>query len=170
MMNEIKENNVVEIDYTLKNDNGDIIDSSDGVGSLSFIMGKKNIIPGLEAEIAKKVVGDSFHVTVLPKDAYGERNESMVQSVPRAQFGDDADKIQLGSQFQVQDQSGQPLLVQVVDLKDDEIVLDANHPMAGETLHFEVKILSTRDATSKELEKGYFGPQKSECDPKGGCC
>lgn len=169
-MNEIKDNNVVEIDYTLKNDNGDIIDSSDGVGSLSFIMGKKNIIPGLEAEIAKKVVGDSFNVTVLPKDAYGERNDSMVQSVPRAQFGDDADKIQLGSQFQVQDQSGQPLLVQVVDLKDDEIVLDANHPMAGETLHFEVKILSTREATSEELEKGYLEPEKSECDPNGGCC
>ena len=169
-MSEILENHVVEIDYQLKNTEGQIIDSSERVGPLSFIMGKQNIIPGLEAEIAKRNIGDSFNVSINPEDAYGQRNEAMIQSVPKAQFGDDADKIQLGSQFQVQDQNGQPLLVQVIDIKDDEIVLDANHPMAGETLHFDVTILSAREATKEELEQGYLTPEKSECDPNGGCC
>ena len=169
-MSEIKTNQVVEMDYTLKNTNGEVIDSSEGIGPLSFIMGKQNIIPGLEAEIAKKNVGDSFNVVVGPDDAYGPRNEAMIQAVPKAQFGDNADQIQIGSQFQVQDQNGQPLVVQVIELRDDEIVLDANHPMAGQTLHFDVKILSTRDATPEELERGYLEPEKSECDPNGGCC
>lgn len=169
-MNTINENAVVEIGYVLKNGESEIVDSSKDSGPLSFIMGKKNIIPGLESEIATKSVGDSFKITVEPKDAYGERIEAMVQSVPKAQFGDDADKVQLGSQFQVEDKNGQPLVVQVIEIKNDVIVLDANHPLAGETLHFDVTILSTREATSEELEKGYLVPEKSECDPNGGCC
>ena len=169
-MSTINENSVVEIDYILKNDQGEVVDSSEGTGPLSFIMGKKNIIPGLESEIATKSVGDSFKVIIEPKDAYGDRLDAMVQSVPKAQFGEDADKVQLGSQFQVEDKNGQPLVVQVVEIKDDVIVLDANHPMAGETLHFDVTILGTREATNEELERGYIVPEKSECDPNGGCC
>ena len=94
----------------------------------------------------------------------------MIHSVPKSQFGDDAEAIQLGSQFQVQDKSGQPLIVQVVEIKSDVIVLDANHPLAGETLHFEVTILGTREATNEELERGYLVSEKSECHPNGGCC
>ena len=169
-MAEIKNNQVVEMDYTLKNTNGDIIDSSEGVGPLSFIMGKQNIIPGLEAEIAKKSVGDEFSVVISPEDAYGPRNEAMIQAVPKEQFGEDADNVQLGSHFHVQDQNGQPLVVEVIEIRENEIVLDGNHPMAGETLHFDVKILSTREATEEELERGHLGHDHSGCDHDGGCC
>ena len=169
-MSTINSNSVVEIDYTLKNNSGDVVDSSESAGPLSFIMGKENIISGLEVEISKKSVGDFFSVTVLPENAYGSRNEAMVQTVPKSQFGDDVDSLQIGSQLQVQTHDGEPMIVQVTEIRENEIILDANHPMAGETLHFDVKILSSREATSEELDRGYLIPEKSECDPNGGCC
>ena len=100
-MNTVKNDSVVEIDYTLKNVNGDVIDSSEEMGPLAFIMGKKNIIPGLEAEIAGKNVGDSFNVTIKPDDAYGQRDERMIQSVPKSEFGENAEKVEIGHQFQI---------------------------------------------------------------------
>ena len=133
-------------------------------------MGKKNIIPGLENEIAGKSVGDSFNVTIAAEDAYGLRDEKMIQSVAKSEFGENADKVEVGHQFQIQNQNGEPMIVRVIEVKESEIVLDANHPMAGETLHFDVKIVSTREATEKELERGELVEDKGECDPDGGCC
>ena len=133
-------------------------------------MGKKNIIPGLELEIKGKKIGETFNVTIQPEDAYGVRNESMVQSVPKSQFGEDANKVEVGHQFQVQDQNDQLMLVKVIEIKGDEIVLDANHPMAGKILHFEVEILSVRDATSEELKRGHLREESSCCDTESNCC
>ncbi len=169
-MSVVKNDNVVEIDYTLKNENGDVVDSSDGMEPLAFIMGKKNIIPGLESEIAGKSVGDSFNVTIAPEEAYGLRDEKMIQSVSKSEFGENADKVEVGHQFQIENQSGEPMIVRVVEVKDSEIVLDANHPMAGETLHFDVKIVSTREATQEELERGELVEDEGGCDPDGNCC
>lgn len=169
-MTSIKNDHAVEINYTLKDDNGEIIDSSKEIGPLALIMGKKNIIPGLELEIKGKKIGDTFNVTIQPEDAYGVRNESMVQSVPKSQFGEDANKVEVGHQFQVQDQNDQLMLVKVIKIKGDEIVLDANHPMAGKTLHFEVEILSVRDATLEELKRGHLREESSCCDTESSCC
>lgn len=169
-MSSIKNNDVVEIDYTLKNDKGEIIDSSEGLAPLGFIMGKQNIIPGLESEIAKKMVGDSFNVSIKPEDAYGMRSENMVQTVAKSEFGENADQVEVGHQFHIQNQHGEPMIVQVIEVTDNTVVLDGNHPMAGETLHFDVKILSTREATKEELERGHLMDEAGECDPNGGCC
>ena len=159
-MSLVENNHVVEINYTLKNSNGDVVDSSKEEGPLAFIMGKKNIIPGLEAEILGKNVGDSFNATILPEDAYGAINESMIQSVPKSEFGENADQVQVGSQFQVQNENGEAMIVRAIEIKESEIVLDANHPMAGETLHFEVQIMSARSATEEELSLGYLSEKK----------
>mgnify|MGYP001490530088 CR=1 FL=1 len=169
-MNKITDKSVVEIDYILKNSQGNVIDTSEGEKPLSFIMGRKNIIPGLEAEISKKNIGDSFSVVISPKDAYGMRDETLVHAVPKSQFGDDVDQVQLGSQLEVETQDGEPMIVQVTELTENEIVLDGNHPMAGETLHFDIKVLGSREATNEELDRGFLVEEESKCDPQGGCC
>ena len=170
-MTNIQTDQVVEIEYTLKGDNGEVIDSSKEMGPLAFIQGKKNIIPGLESEMEGKKLGDSFNVSIDPENAYGARNESMIQSVPKDQFGENAEKVQIGDRFQVQDQDEQLMVVQVIEIKENEIVLDANHPMAGKTLHFDVEIVSVRNATEEELKRGHLTEEESSCcDTNDSCC
>jgi FKBP-type peptidyl-prolyl cis-trans isomerase SlyD len=170
-MTSIQNDHVVEINYTLKGDNGEVIDTSEEMGPLAFIQGKNNIIPGLESEIEGKKLGDTFNVKIEPEQAYGERNESMIQSVPKSQFGENADKVKVGDKFQVQTEE-HPMVVKVIEVKENEVTLDANHPMAGLTLHFDVEIISVRDATEDELTQGYLADEITEgdCDPDGGCC
>ena len=166
----IAENHVVEMNYKLTSTDGEMLDSSEGKGPLAFIMGHQNIIPGLEKGMAGKSVGDKFKVSVAPEEAYGMRDDRMVQSVPKEHFGADAEKIEIGSQIQVQDQSGQVMIVTAVEIKEQEIVLDGNHPLAGETLHFDVEIVNVRDASEEEVAQGQVKAKSSECDPNGGCC
>jgi FKBP-type peptidyl-prolyl cis-trans isomerase SlyD len=174
----IADGHVVEIEYTLKNDAGEIIDASEGHGPLAYIHGKQNIVPGLEKEITGKVIGDKFSVVVVPEEGYGVRNEQMVQSVPKAQFGADVDQIQVGMQFQVEDMNGQLLLVTAVEIQDDAIVLDGNHPLAGQNLNFDIEVVSMRDATEEELAHGHLhggagccgGTSEECCDDDGGSC
>jgi FKBP-type peptidyl-prolyl cis-trans isomerase SlyD len=169
-MDTVQSNNVVDIEYTLKGSDGELIDSSKGLGPLSFIQGKKNIIPGLEAEMEGKKLGDSFQISVTPDLAYGNRDETLVQSVPKVQFGESTEKVKVGDQVQVKSQNGEPMVVMAREINDDSIVLDANHPLAGMTLHFDVEVVGIRAATSEELDRGYLQEEKSECDPNGGCC
>ena len=169
-MNEVQTNNVVDIEYTLTDSNGELLDSSKERGPLSYIQGKANIIPGLESEMEGKKIGDSFKVTVAPEKAYGNRDESLVQSVPKAQFGEDAEKVKAGDQVQVQTQDGSPMFVMATEVNDTEIILDANHPLAGMTLNFDVEVVAIREATSEELELGYIQEKQSSCEPDGGCC
>ena len=169
-MNEIQNNNVVDIEYTLTDPNGELLDTSKERGPLTYIQGKANIIPGLESEMVGKKLGDSFKVTVTPENAYGNRDEALIQSVPKAQFGEDAEKVNVGDQVQVQAQDGSPMYVMAVEVNDNEIVLDANHPLAGMTLNFDVEVVGIREATKEELELGYVQEKESSCDPDGGCC
>lgn len=155
-MTSIADNHVVDFKYTVKNQSGEIIDSSDNAGPLSYIHGQNKMIPGLEREISGKKIGDIFQVTVKPEDAYGHHDEAMTQAIPKSEFGPDVDKIQVGSQLQVQDQDGQARVVVATEIRDDAIVLDANHPLAGQTLHFDVEIVGVRQATSEELAEGQI--------------
>lgn len=166
----ISDGHVVEMNYVLTSTDGQTLDSSEGKAPLAFIIGKQNIIPGLEKEIVGKSQGDSFSVTVAPEEAYGERNEAMVQSVPKSEFGTDIDQIEVGTQFQLQDQSGRGLIATAVEIKEEEIVLDANHPLAGETLNFAVEIVGVRSASDEELSAGRVAAEESCCDSNSGCC
>jgi FKBP-type peptidyl-prolyl cis-trans isomerase SlyD len=154
---QIANNKVVSIHYKLTNDAGDILDSSEGQEPLAYLHGLGNIIPGLENALSGRALGDKFSVTVAPADGYGERDNEMVQSVPKSAF-QGVDQILPGMQFQAQSPEGMQL-VTVIDVDGDEVILDGNHPMAGITLTFDVEVTEIRDATAEELEHGHVhGP------------
>jgi FKBP-type peptidyl-prolyl cis-trans isomerase SlyD len=152
---------VVSIHYTLRDDDGDVVDSSSGGEPLEYLHGAGNIVPGLEAAMAGKQVGESFQVTVAPADGYGEVVGDP-RAVPRSAFPADAE-LEPGSQFFVRGPDGDPLPVWVVGVDGDEVLLDANHPLAGENLHFEIEVVGVRVATEEELEHGHpHGPDGHE--------
>lgn len=154
---QITANKVVTIDYTLTDEQGQIIDSSQGRDPLAYLHGFNNIIPGLEDALEGRKSGDSLNVVVAPADAYGERNEALVQKVSRALF-EDANGLEVGMRFQSISEQGVHL-VTVVEVTDDTVTVDANHPLAGLTLNFDVTVVDVRDATDEELEHGHVhGP------------
>jgi FKBP-type peptidyl-prolyl cis-trans isomerase SlyD len=154
---QITNQKVVSIHYTLTNVDGDIIDSSEGHEPLAYLHGFGNIIPGLENALAGRAAGERFTVSIAPDEGYGERDDAMVQSVPRSAF-QGVDEIRPGMQFQAQSPEGMQL-VTVLGVEADEVILDGNHPMAGLTLNFAVEITDVRDATREELEHGHVhGP------------
>ena len=147
-MDTIVDGSVVEMHYSLTNDKDELIDTSKERGPLAYTQGQMQIVPGLEKEMAGKKVGDKFKVVVSPEEGYGLKDESMIQAVSKEQFGEEANNIQTGMQFEVSCQNGQRLIVTAVEITENEIVLDGNHPLAGETLHFDIEVV-TISATEK---------------------
>ena len=145
---------IVSIHYTLTNNNGDVIDTSKDDAPLSYLHGAGNIVPGLEAALLGKTVGESLQVTVQPEDAYGERQDEMIQTVPREMF-QGVEDIQPGMQFQADAPDGSVQMIVVSAVADDEITVDANHPLAGEILNFDVSIEAVREPTAEELDHGH---------------
>lgn len=150
---EIAKEKVVSIDYTLKDEEGNVLDTSQGKGPLAYLHGAGNIIPGLENALEGKSAGESLNVKLSPADAYGEHVPELVQDVPRENFPPDAE-IKAGMQFQAQTPEG-PRLITVVETKDNEITIDANHPLSGKSLNFDVNVIEVRDATAEEVEHGH---------------
>ena len=154
---QIGKDKVVAIDYTLTDPQGQVLDTSRGRGPLSYLHGTGNIIRGLEQALEGRGTGDTLQVQIPPEQAYGEKDPAMVQAVPRAAFRGITD-IKPGMQFQAQHRGGQQV-VTVVGVSDEEVTVDANHPLAGMTLNFDVNIVSVRDATAEELQHGHaHGP------------
>ena len=157
----ITKNSVVAIDYTLTGDDSKVIDTSNGRRPLEYMHGQGNIIPGLESALEGKGEGQSLEVSIAPKDGYGEYNPKLVQQVPRANFGS-IDKIEIGMQFQARTPQGVHV-VRVVNVDPQSVTVDANHPLAGKTLHFDVKVVSVCDARPEELEHQHV------CNEGGNC-
>ncbi|MDC9724504.1 MAG: peptidylprolyl isomerase [Gammaproteobacteria bacterium] len=149
----IAENAVVVIDYTLTDNEGEVIDSSEGAGPLAYLHGMGNIITGLETALLGKEAGDEVKASIEPANAYGERHEDMKQDVPKELFGG-IDKIEVGMQFQSETDDG-PVMVTVVAIGDEMITVDGNHPLAGVHLNFDVTIREVREASEEELEHGH---------------
>lgn len=153
----IEKNRVVRLDYTLRDEQGTVLDSSSGRGSLSYLHGKGNIIPGLEQALAGKSAGDKLDVTVPPEQGYGVRDERLVQIVARAKFGEVAN-LAPGMQVRANGRQG-PRIVTVVRVDRDFVTVDGNHPLAGRTLHFSVEVAEVRKATHEEITHGHVhGP------------
>ncbi len=155
----IAENKVVTLHYEVAdNDSGEVIDSSSGGQPLTYLHGARNIIPGLENALEGKAVGDELEVTIEAADAYGERSEDRVQRVPHEAFAE-IDKVETGMTVTAQTESG-PINLVVSAVDDDAVTVDANHPLAGKALKFNVKVESIRDASDEEVEHGHVhGPE-----------
>ena len=160
---QIAANRVAVIDYTLKDDDGDILDASQN-GEFLYLHGAHNIIPGLEAALEGKQAGDSIDVSIEPRDAYGERDPERIQVVPRDMFQTD-EEIQPGMQFHAQSPDGHMMIITVTEVDDDEVTIDGNHEMAGMKLHFSVDVVDVREATAEEIEHGHVhGPDEHDHD------
>ncbi|MBF8222490.1 MULTISPECIES: FKBP-type peptidyl-prolyl cis-trans isomerase [Halomonadaceae] len=150
---QIAQNAVVAFHYTLTNDAGEVLDSSEGRDPLTYLHGAGNIIPGLEKELEGREAGEKLQVTVAPAEGYGEIQPALVQEVPRDAF-QGVEEVQPGMQFQAQTQGG-PLMVTVTKVEGDTVTVDGNHPLAGQTLNFDVEIASVREASDEEAEHGH---------------
>ena len=150
----VKKDKVVEMHYTLKNDAGEVIDSSKGQDPMPFIQGHGNIIPGLESALEGMKIGESCDVSVNPEDGYGEHHAEAIQEIPMSALQGN-DNLEVGMELQSQDEQGNPFVVHVNSINEDTVTIDANHPLAGETLHFSVSIENVREATKDELEHGH---------------
>jgi FKBP-type peptidyl-prolyl cis-trans isomerase SlyD len=150
---QIAKNTAVQINYTLKNDAGEVLDSSEGAEPLAYLQGNGNLIPGLEKALEGKRAGDAVNVTIPPEDAYGVRDDSLIQDVPRSAFEGIAD-IEVGMQFHAESNHG-PRTVTVTKVAPDTVTVDGNHPLADQTLHFAVKIIDVREASQEELSHGH---------------
>ncbi len=154
----VSNNKVVHIHYKLTNDKGEVLDTSEGRAPLAYIQGKGNIIPGLEKALEGKEKGDDLTVTIPPEEAYGVHDERLIQVLPRSSF-QGVEEIKPGMQFQATIE-GHPQILTVTKVEGDEITVDANHPLAGESLTFDVTVTDIRDATEDELAHGHVhGPE-----------
>lgn len=154
---QIAKNTVATIDYTLTDPNGQVIDSSQGREPLAYLHGASNIIPGLENALEGKSQGETINVTIPPDQGYGQRDPALVQPVPRTNFKGIND-IQPGMQFQAQTPQG-ARVVTVVAVDPENVTVDANHPLAGVELKFDVTVKGVREATQEELQHGHVhGP------------
>jgi FKBP-type peptidyl-prolyl cis-trans isomerase SlyD len=153
---QISRNKVASIDYRLTVE-GQKLDSSEGHGPIAYLHGAGGIVPGLERALEGKSAGDQFNISVPPNEGYGSRNEALVASVPRSAF-QGVPNVEKGMRFQTQ--QGQNVhTVMVVDVQGDTVKVDANHPLAGKNLDFDITVRDVRDATPEELSHGHVhGP------------
>ncbi|MEX2232677.1 MAG: peptidylprolyl isomerase [Cyclobacteriaceae bacterium] len=145
----ISKNKVASIHYTLRDDEGTIIDSSEGRDPLHYLHGAGSLIPGMEEGLEGKTKGEKLNLKIVPEKGYGEKDENLIQKVPRSAFGDQ--EVKPGMRFSA-NQGG---VVTVTDVGLDSITVDGNHPLAGVQLNFAVEILEVRNATEEEISHGH---------------
>jgi FKBP-type peptidyl-prolyl cis-trans isomerase SlyD len=146
---EVSDGLIVGLDYTLRLDDGEVIDTSEGRGPLEFTQGQNQIVPGLEQALYGMKVGEENAVVVKPGEGYGERDPEAMQVVPKDAFPEDAE-LEPGMGVQVSDGMGRTTVVFIADILPEGVKLDFNHPLAGETLHFQVKVASIRQPAATD--------------------
>jgi len=149
----IGKNKVVTIDYTLTGADGNVLDTSAGDEPLAYVHGTGSLVPGVEAALEGKAAQDHVSLTVEPAQGYGVRDEELVFDLPRKQFSDVPD-LAVGMEFELQTEEDVHLAT-VVSVGDADVTVDANHPLAGQTLHFEIDVVGIREATPEEIEHGH---------------
>ncbi|WP_163559809.1 peptidylprolyl isomerase [Halomonas sp. NO4] len=152
---------VVTLHYVLSDERGHVLDDSRGRAKpLEYLHGHDNILPGLESVLDGHETGASLEVTLAPGDAYGERDEALVREVDRNAFP--VEELTAGMRFQTPGDDG-PEIVTVLDVADERVRIDTNHPLAGRTLHYRLEVLEVREANRAELAKGH--PLPPDVDP-----
>lgn len=150
----IGDNLVVSMHYRLTDASGEVLDSSEGSDPLNYLHGAGNIIPGLEQALVGKVQGDSLQVQVEPADGYGELNPELIQVVDRAAF-QGVETVDVGMSFEAQGPDGAAQRIVVAAVEGEQVTVDANHPLAGQQLNFDVQVVSVRAATEEEVTHGH---------------
>jgi FKBP-type peptidyl-prolyl cis-trans isomerase SlyD len=150
---QIENNSVATLHYTLKNNDGEIIDQSED-GSFVYLHGAMNIIPGLETALTGKTAGESLSVKISPEEGYGVRDDERIQDVPKDMF-ETTDDIQVGMQFHAQGPDDDTLMVTITEIKEDMVTIDGNHPLSGVELNFDVKVVDVRAASEEEISHGH---------------
>lgn len=140
------------IEYTLTDETGETLDASNGQ-PLAYLHGHQNLIPGLEKELEGKTVGDKFTATIAAAEAYGERHEELVQTVPSTMF-QGVDELEIGMRFEAQSEQGMHS-VEIIEINEDQVTVDGNHPLAGLPLTFDIEVMEVRSATAEEIEHGH---------------
>jgi FKBP-type peptidyl-prolyl cis-trans isomerase SlyD len=157
--NEIGDDIVVTLEYTLSV-NGEVIDTSTGNRPIQFIQGQQQIIKGLEDVLYGMGVGDSKEVVVEPDEGYGEVDPENFADIPREQFPPEI-PLEVGVELELKDQEGDLMEARIVTVDDENVRLDFNHPLAGEQLHFLVKVVGLRQASEEELAHGHVHDEYS---------
>jgi len=150
----VAKDKVVGVIYTLTDDQGNVVDTNKGQDALEFIQGHGMMIPGFEKALEGAIEGQTLSFSVSPEEGYGESNEDFVIEVPRSAFPED-EEVQVGWQVTGTTPDGQMQAFRVLEVSDEKIKLDANHPLAGQNLNFEVEVVALRDATEQELSHGH---------------
>ena len=145
---------VVSMHYKLTDNEGNVLDSSEGSEPLTYLHGAGNIIPGLEKALVGKVEGDTQQVTVEPAEAYGEVMPELMQTVDKAAF-QGVDSVEVGMSFEAQTSDGSVQHIVVSKVDGDQVTVDANHPLSGVVLNFDVEIVTVREATDEEVAHGH---------------
>lgn len=151
----IATNKAVSIDYTLTNDAGEVIDSSAGGAPLVYLHGTGNLIVGLEKALEGKQAGDEVKVAIEPEEAYGEYSAELVATLGRAMF-EGVEELEVGMQFHASAPDGGMQIVTIRDIDGDDVTVDGNHPLAGQRLHFDVKVVAVREASPEEIDHGHI--------------
>ena len=162
---QITTNSVVSIDFTLSNKEGNILGTSKGEEPLIFIQGSGDIVPGLEKFLEGKNAGDKLQVSIPPEEGYGFQDDSLIEVHPSDVF-QGVDHLEVGMTFQ-QQKGARSQIATITKIDGDEVTIDANHPLAGETLNFEVTVINVRDARPEEIRKGSAEANRSK---SCGCC
>ena len=149
----ISNNCVASFHYTLTDSTGKVLDSSEGQEPLSYLHGAGNIIPGLEKALVGKAVGDKLNVSVAAAEAYGERDDAMVQQLDSSMFSG-IDQLEVGMEFHAETEHGLQV-VTVTGVEGDQVTIDGNHPLAGVDLNFDVEVTDVREATEDEIAHGH---------------
>ena len=139
-MSKAKDGDTVKVHYTGTLENGEVFDTSKEREPLEFQLGQGQLIPGFEKAVIGMSEGDSTKVDIPSDEAYGEVRDDLIINVPKDQLPDDVEP-KIGMQLQVNQQNGQPIPVRITEIKDEELVLDANHPLAGKDLTFDIELL-----------------------------
>jgi FKBP-type peptidyl-prolyl cis-trans isomerase SlyD len=146
-------NAVVSIEYVLRDDQGDVIDSSEGDEPLAYIHGHEQIVPGLENALAGRIKGDAVDAVIAPKDGYGDHDDELIIRITRDELPPEMVP-EVGMEIGAEDEDGEQMYM-ITEINGPELTLDGNHPLAGKTLHFAVKIVDVRMASKEELLHGH---------------
>ena len=160
-------NKVYSVEYTVKNENGEVVDTNVGGEALEFISGKGQMIPGFEKAVTEMNAGEEKEVKIPASESYGEYRDDLTQTLPIEQF--EGIELKEGMTLYGQGPDGQTVAVTVKDFNDKEVTIDYNHPLAGQDLTFNIKVLSQRDATPDEVLSGVVGGQAAAQGESCGC-